>query len=537
MKDKKVHETDVLVIGGGMAGCFAAIKARENHSQVLLVDKGYVSSSGQTPFANSYTIFNEEWGHDFDACMEQINRGGDYINNRAWTEIVLRECYDRYKDLESYGVKFVKDDDKLRIKTLKELGPCEAIFPYENSIPINLRKKVLQVGAKILDRVMITDLIKKDNRVIGAVGITVSEGEFCVFKAKSVIICTGAAGFKPVGWPISNLTADGDMMAYRAGAEITGKEFIDTHGSDREAPAYVGAAFLKRPPGGAPPPPIFTNAYGETFKNPSIFHLGAEFQAHAGKAPIYGDTPMGKIELVSGASAGMSTHKAEGIWPVGTNGFTGVEGLFAAGDSLGVMLSGGAYSAIGIALAGSAVIGARAGYAASEAAKQVDLQEAEEQELEALQEGIYAPLERKGGFSPRWITQLMQNVMFPYFTMMIKEENRLKTALSQIEYYKESLLPKIYAKDAHELRQAIEVKNMLGNAEMKLKASLFRQESRGTHYREDYPQRDDENWFAWIKIKEDSGEMVLTKEMIPEDWKKPTDEKYLFDFPKFHEEA
>ena len=82
---------------------------------------------------------------------------------------------------------------------------------------------------------------------------------------------------------------------------------------------------------------------------------------------------------------------------------------------------------------------------------------------------------------------------------------------------------------------AHETKNMVLSAEMKLRASLFRKESRGTHYREDYPLRDDKEWLAWVKIKEENGEMTLTKEPIPEKWWPdqtiPYEERYPIRFP------
>ena len=89
-------EADVLVVGGGLAGCTAAIKAREQGVSVILVDKGYVGKSGQTPFAGSYCVFNPEWGDDLDAWMQQIGSVGEYVNNRTWTELCLRESYERY---------------------------------------------------------------------------------------------------------------------------------------------------------------------------------------------------------------------------------------------------------------------------------------------------------------------------------------------------------------------------------------------------------------------------------------------------------
>jgi succinate dehydrogenase/fumarate reductase flavoprotein subunit len=74
------------------------------------------------------------------------------------------------------------------------------------------------------------------------------------------------------------------------------------------------------------------------------------------------------------------------------------------------------------------------------------------------------------------------------------------------------------AKDAHEWRMAQETKNMALNAEMMLRASFFRTESRGHHYREDYPRRDDPTWLAYVKLKEEQGKMKVSKGTIPRDW-------------------
>ena len=88
---EKVIETDVLVIGGGMAGIFAAIKAREQGVDVTLVDKAYAGKTGATHFAGGdYLVFNPQWGHNLDAWMDQINVRCEYFNNRQWSEIVLK---------------------------------------------------------------------------------------------------------------------------------------------------------------------------------------------------------------------------------------------------------------------------------------------------------------------------------------------------------------------------------------------------------------------------------------------------------------
>jgi succinate dehydrogenase/fumarate reductase flavoprotein subunit len=110
--------------------------------------------------------------------------------------------------------------------------------------------------------------------------------------------------------------------------------------------------------------------------------------------------------------------------------------------------------------------------------------------------------------------------MLPYYVLFVKKADRLEAALSQIMFLQEHMVPLLVASDMHELRLAHETRSMLLNAEMKLRASLARTESRGTHYREDFPARNDDDWLAWVLLKRgDDGAMTLSKEPVPEKWR------------------
>lgn len=540
VKDERI-KTDVLVIGGGMAGCFAAIKAKEQGSTVTLVDKGYVSSSGQTPFANAFAVFSPEWGHDLDAWLNQVNEVGEYINNLDWTRTVFNDSYDRYEDLKSWGATFKRESGNL-VK-LSHLGVHEAL-DLQSNFPEILRKKADNCGVNIVDRLMVVDLLKQDDRVVGAVGFPVDGLDFHIFEAKSTVLCTGAAGFKPPGWPIHELTADGHVMAYRIGAEITGKEFVDSHITSAEYPAYVPGIdpVLMGPPEAKEELNRKTvNAHGEEVPGIGTLFLEHEFEAHAGRAPIYikakkpGGSSEDKLRVVGGASSGMSVHTTEGVMPVDTSCASNIPGLYAAGDSLGTMVVGAIYSGIGFALATAAVTGARAGLSAADYASNANYCSIDDDKLKRSREFVYSPLSRNGGFSPRWVTQVLQNLMAPYYIMYIKHEERLNAALKLVEFMKSHLVPNLIAEDPHELRLAHETRNMVLNAVMKLRASLFRTESRGNHYREDYPERKDPEWLAWVKLSKGEEGMNVLKEQIPEDWwpdlSKDYEERYPTRYP------
>lgn len=121
--------------------------------------------------------------------------------------------------------------------------------------------------------------------------------------------------------------------------------------------------------------------------------------------------------------------------------------------------------------------------------------------------------------------------MIPYYVLHIKHEKRLQAALTNIEFLRDVLVPKLVARDSHELRLAHETRNMVLNAEMILRASLFRKESRGQHYREDYPRRDDPVWLVWTRLKDEKGKMTIDSEPVPEKWwpdiTRPYEERYF----------
>ncbi len=537
----RVIECDVLVVGGGIAGGYAAVKAHDAGAKVVLVDKGYMSRSGQSPYVDSFLVFNPDWGDDLDEWLDMIGRTGEYLNHRDWTEVGLADSHERYRELVEWGVEFAKNDDGSLYRRDNILGTTKSMFMEPGSIPNALREQMKQRGIQIVYRRMIYDLIKADGRIVGAVGFGAKSYQLSVFKCSSVVLATGASGMKGPHWPIHMLTGDGDAMAYRAGAAITGKEFMDPHSTDAAQPANFDWSFKF---GGrtidelGPPQGTLVNANGDEVPRRGTLYLELEFEAHAGNAPVkfHPDREgMEPRERLGGGAAGMSIHKAEGVWTNDLHGWSGVPGLYAAGDALGSMASGAVYAAMGLSSANCAVTGARAGTAAALYSANVENVDPDDSELERLRHEIVSPTKRAGGFTPRWLTTVLQNYMIPYYVLMVKRHDRLEATLTMIEYVRDDLLPKMYATDPHELRLAHEVSNMVLNAEMRLRAGIERTESRGCHYREDHPFRDDENWLRWVLIRKGAEGMVLETEPVPDAWRPdsamPYTERYEWRIP------
>jgi succinate dehydrogenase/fumarate reductase flavoprotein subunit len=535
-----ITETDVLVIGGGMAGLFAAVKAHDAGANVLLVSKGRLGSSGATPFAKGILSYDESTAKlSIDEFVSGVSKSAISTNRKEYTRQLAVHSKERVEELKTWGFFDSPLYNKSFSKPIKER---------------NIETK---------ERIMITHLIKQNGKIAGAAGFSIDDPVVHIFRAKSVVLCTGAGGFKPNGFPICDLTHDGTIMAYKIGAKVTGKEWNDGHSGSMVNPAdcYTGwhgmfdrkcsvngvdihhdlgvdlnyKAYVLGNPVSMMPGGDTTEIEGGPYV-PSGFDRQEETPNGNGGGPSgNGGGPSDSDERPSGppsggkkgegapagmdaqassggASAGMAIHKSEGIAPINEKGESTIPGLYAAGDALGSYMAGAIYTQIGSSLAGSAVQGAIAAEAAAEYSKNAKMQIIPVSKVKSIKSEIMAPLERDSGYSPAWVTQTLQGVMIPNFVLYIKKESMLKGALAYVEELRDHHVPMLKAANLHELRLAHETENMIITAEMKLKASLMRTESRCSHYRLDYPDVDYKNWQVWINLyKGSDDEMKFEK--------------------------
>jgi len=541
--------TDVLVIGAGGAGTRAAIEAHEKGVDVLIVAKGGFPS-GCTPIAGGIMQAPIDPNDSPEIYFKDVIEGGAKVNNQKLVRILTSEARDRALDLDRFGTPFMKQDGKF----LAVGGPGTSrnrLLPvtdlYGSAWISGLVNEVKRREIRVLERIMITRLLTDNGKVVGATGINLKTGEFLVFNAKTIILATGGAG-QLYGLTTNprDVTGDGYALAYRAGAELTDMEFIQFR------------ACIVYPPGlrGQPPPADgmpgrggrFYNALGERYMKKydpvhaeevtrDLIAIRARIEIREGRGTVHG----GVYNDLSGLPEEMwplfskfrEACKAEGIdpswqpveWAPGVHHFMGgvrinekcetnVSGLFAAGE-----VEGGIHGANrigGNALTETQVFGARAGKFAAEKALSTPMPKVNEKQIEEERNRILEIYLRRKGVDAGKIKAEVQGIMEKYVGV-IRNAEELQKAINELVRIREEKLPKLWIgneKSLENLGEALEVVNFVDVGEMVARAALMRTESRGAHYREDYPQQDDEKWLKNIIIRLEAGEMKLRTQPI-----------------------
>ena len=236
-------ETDVLVIGGGLAGCMAGIKASEYGVKVTIAEKANTLTSGCAGTGIDHTWayippIHEKMGWCIEDLMEDHIQGIAHgFINKELLYLVASENYERVLDLEKFGVNFRFDDSKVpgKFRIVPQFHSVPSSFNFDGRpIKVKLTKEAERRGVNIINRVMITDLLSTDGHVSGALGVGTRDGKFYSFKSKAVVLCTGRVNrlsrIVSGVWGNHRLpvyeTGDGRTMALRAGVPIINTEFF-----------------------------------------------------------------------------------------------------------------------------------------------------------------------------------------------------------------------------------------------------------------------------------------------------------------------
>jgi succinate dehydrogenase/fumarate reductase flavoprotein subunit len=204
---------DVLVIGGGPAASWAAVAATESGARVILVDKGYVGTSGATAPANTGTWFVPPGEREAAIERRQARTGGLAVPRHV--ERTLGMAWERLHALADWGYKFPKDDTgKPYLANLR--GPDYMAF---------MRRRVRRAGVRILDHHPALELLSDGGVIAGAAGFDRQRHRPWRVRAGAVVLATGGCAFGERMLGATGLTGDGYLMAAEAGATLSGMEF------------------------------------------------------------------------------------------------------------------------------------------------------------------------------------------------------------------------------------------------------------------------------------------------------------------------
>jgi len=553
-------ETDVLVVGGGGAGFRAAIGAREAGVKALLLSKGPLARCGATPMAGAdFTLdghslsqlgFPGEPRDTPEKFFNDIVTQGYYINNQQLVEQYIRNAPERLKELLDWGLKIRSSEER-------------AIFTSGIGIMDTLLRQAKAVGVAMLGDVMLIDLVPEEGKVAGALGLDILTGDFIHFRARAVVIATG--GWHKAFWPntgMRDLSGEGMAMAHRAGANLGNMEFVTFCCNVLlSPPAWRGSIALY----------ILSircrleliNSAGEIFLNkydPSIVESGTNMEWNksfvsfasgkeigAGKGSpgggVYirrGQIPWETLERTAAASfpdwkykaidltelrrmlkenetveVGPAVEYFDGGIVVNERFETGVDGLYAAGEcTLGPFGANRVCSAITEML----VHGADAGRNAGEYARKAPLLKGDARAFCHLQEDAERVLLRKEGLKPMPVRRKVQETAHKHLGPS-RTQGELSEFVAYLDRLTQEELPNLATTSKSrtynkEWIDAIEIKNMVHLLKAAAVSALSRTESRGVHYREDFPYTDNDNWGQENIVHFDAGALKVSRRPV-----------------------
>jgi fumarate reductase (CoM/CoB) subunit A len=530
LKSHERIDVDVLVLGGGGAGLRAAIEARKHGVSVLLISKSRVGLGNNTAISGSGIAAGTGWRVPTDSTEVHLKDtiiAGRYMSNQHLAEVMARESGQQVLDLENFGVRFRKRGKDFHMALMAGHTYPRNVFG-DNAVGTDLtrplRDHAAGVGVEHKEGVLITKLLTAGDAVVGAMGFD-EAGGVSIFNAKSTILATGGAGH--VHLSTSNAvgsTGDGFVLAYDVGVPLVDMEFVQFTLSGPNAEMFCARE-------GA----IVQNSKGENILEKydigdpvkmtrdalsrAIMMEILEGNSDDGLTLILDTTPISddrferlRVLLPKNTprnkryfNVGLQSHFFMGGAKIDENTETCIEGLYAAGEVCGGIH--GASRLGGNGLAEAFVFGRIAGDRAAQRARNVEKHSLDSSQITDEVERL-EKLATSGGEDIKELERSMKTTMWNR-SGIVRNEKELTKALEEILSLKERF-HQISLEGHRALADAIKLGNMLEVSEMLVRAALFRTESRGAHYRSDYPEENDSEWLKNVVITRHDDRMRLT---------------------------
>ncbi|MFI6566253.1 succinate dehydrogenase flavoprotein subunit [Streptomyces sp. NPDC050534] len=583
----KIHKYDTVIVGAGGAGMRAAIESTKR-SRTAVLTKLYPTRShtgaaqgGMAAALANVEEDNWEW-HTFDTV-----KGGDYLVDQDAAEILAKEAIDSVLDLEKMGLPFNRTpngtiDQRRFGGHSRNHGEapvrrsCYAADRTGHMILQTLYQNCVKEGVEFFNEFYVLDQLITEvdgvKRSAGVVAYELATGEIHVFQAKAVIYASGGCGkFFKVTSNAHTLTGDGQAAVYRRGLPLEDMEFFQFH------PTGIWRMGILLTEGARGEGGILRNKDGERFMEkyaPVMKDLASrdvvsrsiytEIREGRGCGPegdhVYLDlthlppeqldaklpditefarTYLGIEPYTDPIPIQPTAHYAMGGIPTNVEGevltdnTTVVPGLYAAGEVACVSVHGanrlGTNSLLDIN-----VFGRRAGIAAAEYSQKADFVELPENPAQLVIDQVEQLRSSTGTERVAVIRRELQETMDAN-VMVFRTEQTIKTAVEKIAElrarYKNVAIQDKGRRFNTDLLEAVELGNLLDLAEVMAVSALARKESRGGHYREDYPNRDDVNFMrhtmAYREVGDDGTESIrLDYKPVVQTRYQPMERKY-----------
>ena len=575
----RIVETDVLVVGGGGAGARSALEAYAAGAKVTLVVKGKfgitaVRGSGATGYRGNgrpmhlfstpkvvmkskdepatYRRVPLQPKEEQEVYFERAIQAGLGMADRHLTRILVNEAPDAKRALEKWGLLLEKSPylDSL-------IAPMPGLaYVMKNSSNVD-----------ILEDTMVTGLLTQDGLCIGAMGLEETSGDPVLFKAKATILATGGNGqLFMLNCHPSCITGDGYALGYEAGAElinmefgqvfittvypgvdavpypvwklhprilnVNGDEFIHNylpqgvtvsdcmdqkllHGpfSSRDISRYLDIAMVKETKAGR------ANKNNAFYLEMKGLRLGKADESNwvRGWLEFRGvDLKKEHIEI------NVAYHCSNGGLRIDENGQTTIPGLYTVGEA-----AAGPYGSDrlgGAMMTSSQVFGARAGrHAAARAKATKESPEVNNDLVNSQLDRINNLMKCKGSQKPQQWIAILKKIAWENL-LVVRTNDGLLQLLEEIERIRKTMAHQLSVDTPGDLIKAMELHDLLQAGEIMGRVALMRTESRGSHYRDDFPHRDDGHWLHSIAVKKVQGEMKLNTIRLDERWENAPDD-------------
>ena len=555
-------ETDLLVIGGGVAGSRAALDADDAGLKTLMVVKGLLGKSGCSIFAGNLNFFGAPEGEDVEeySLDERIKRGMEfqgkythYLGDQEYLSNAQRfSMTEFYPWLEEHGLYLIRDEHGTIVSDQPRRTSAWAVqMGMSGTVIADLYRKLILASKtiRVLEETTVTRLLVNDGEVVGAAALDFVTSTFYIIRAKAVILATGHSNYlseRSTG--TRDGSASGWVMAYEAGCRLQNLEMQWYHASDIAYPAtWMRLHLYPNPMPGTTHRSQLFNSDEEMFFDsnwvgdnpvPYINQLKHVIQeVKRGKAQIDGgyysnyrhmepevlENWFYQAQFTKKIGVDLSTQLMENglTWHMNVGGVH-VDGQTMESDLPGLLIAGSVGALVTGGLNNVTWDGVVAARQAEQRVRSLsDLKPLNNEQVAAEEARIYGLFrtEPAEGLLPGQVKKRIRKVMW-------EKHNYIKTEASMQEALDDLL--RIEAEDVPRMRlqtdtkrfnydwvDALDAVDMLEALKLEVQFCLYRKESRGAFYREDYPNTDNQNWLVHIMGRKGSdGELHLETEPV-----------------------